>query len=263
MTKEIGREELLSGLTLLGQNVRQPVRKLETFPNQHPGRRYWVTLVTDEFTCLCAATGQPDFATITIRYVPDQRIVESKSLKLYLWSFRDEGHFHEHVTNRILDDLAAATKLHLSVINQVLEIMRREKLVEVKGATSYATESYTFKVTELGQKRGSELIEICRYVGPAPVVLEDYQQMVELQIAARGIRDARVQQTLDEFWRDPVNRMDANLETLDNLQESSTVIKSTLEVSGPQISHLVGESRELVSGARKTVAGRRRSKAKK
>src|SRR5512136_2525274 len=108
MTKEIGREELLSGLTLLGQNVRQPIRKLETFPNKHPGRPYVVTLVCDEFTCLCAATGQPDFATITIRYIPDRLIVESKSLKLYLWSYRDEGAFHEHVTNRILDDLVAA-----------------------------------------------------------------------------------------------------------------------------------------------------------
>ena len=105
MTQEISREEMLSGLTLLGQNVRRPVRQLETFPNQHPGRPYVVTLVCDEFTCLCAATGQPDFATITIHYIPDQRIVESKSLKLYLWSFRDEGHFHEHVTNLILDDL--------------------------------------------------------------------------------------------------------------------------------------------------------------
>src|SRR5512134_2639948 len=97
------REELLKDLTLLGRDRRQPVRKLETFPNQHPGRAYTVTLAAHEFTCLCPATGQPDFATITIRYVPDQRILESKSLKLYLWSFRDEGHFHEHVTNRILD----------------------------------------------------------------------------------------------------------------------------------------------------------------
>src|SRR3972149_4491798 len=108
MSDERAKEEMLNGLTLLGQNVRKPVRKLETFPNRHPGRPYVVTLVCPEFTCLCAATGQPDFATLTIRYVPDQRIVESKSLKLYLWSFRDEGHFHEHVTNLILDDLVAA-----------------------------------------------------------------------------------------------------------------------------------------------------------
>jgi 7-cyano-7-deazaguanine reductase len=102
------QDELLKDLTLLGRDVRKPMRKLETFPNQHPGRPYTVTLESNEFTCVCPATGQPDFATITIRYVPDQRIVESKSLKLYLWSFRDEGHFHEHVTNLILDDLVAA-----------------------------------------------------------------------------------------------------------------------------------------------------------
>ncbi len=96
------------GLTLLGHEVRQPVRKLETFPNRHPGRRYTVKLECPEFTCVCPMTGQPDFATIHIRYIPDQKIVESKSLKLYLWSYRDEGVFHEHVTNLILDDLVAA-----------------------------------------------------------------------------------------------------------------------------------------------------------
>jgi 7-cyano-7-deazaguanine reductase len=96
------------GLTLLGQKVNQPLRQLETFPNRHPGRQYIVTLETNEFTCVCPMTGQPDFATLTIRYVPDQRIVESKSLKLYLWSYRNEGVFHEHVTNLILDDLVAA-----------------------------------------------------------------------------------------------------------------------------------------------------------
>ncbi len=102
------REELTKDLTLLGREVTEPVRKLETFPNQHAGREYWVTLKSDEFTCVCPMTGQPDFATITIRYVPDQRILESKSLKLYLWSFRNEGTFHEHVTNTILDDLVEA-----------------------------------------------------------------------------------------------------------------------------------------------------------
>lgn len=100
--------DLTSGLTLLGREVRQPVRKLETFPNQHPGRRYTVMLVCPEFTCVCPMTGQPDFATITIQYIPDQRIVESKSLKLYLWSYREEGIFHEQVTNQILDDLVEA-----------------------------------------------------------------------------------------------------------------------------------------------------------
>ncbi len=102
------QKKLTEGLTFLGREVRQPVRKLETFPNQHPGRRYMVTLVCPEFTCVCPLTGQPDFATITIRYIPDQRIVESKSLKLYFWSYRNEGTFHEHVTNQILDDLVQA-----------------------------------------------------------------------------------------------------------------------------------------------------------
>ena len=102
------QEKWTAGLTLLGREVKQPVRKLETFPNRHPGRRYWVTLTTDEFTCVCPMTGQPDFAKITIRYIPDQRIVESKSLKLYFWSFRNEGVFHEHVVNMILDDLVEA-----------------------------------------------------------------------------------------------------------------------------------------------------------
>ena len=96
-------------LTLLGAGERTaPSKTLETFPNRHPGRPYLVRLDCPEFTCVCPMTGQPDFATISIRYVPDQRVVESKSLKLYLWSFRNEGAFHEHVTNRILDDLLAA-----------------------------------------------------------------------------------------------------------------------------------------------------------
>lgn len=98
----------LTGLTHLGMGKTRPSKQLETFPNRHPDRDYDVELTTDEFTCVCPATGQPDFARITIRYVPDSKIVESKSLKLYLWSFRNEGVFHEHVTNIILDDLVAA-----------------------------------------------------------------------------------------------------------------------------------------------------------
>jgi 7-cyano-7-deazaguanine reductase len=108
MNKEKAATDLAEDLTLLGREVTEPVRKLETLPNQHPGRRYTVTLECPEFTCICPITGQPDFATITIRYIPDQRIVESKSLKLYLWSYRNEGAFHEHVTNQILDDLVTA-----------------------------------------------------------------------------------------------------------------------------------------------------------
>jgi len=97
----------LSGLTLLGKTT-QPVKKLETFPNHHPDRNYTVTLQTEEFTCVCPMTGQPDYAKLKIQYIPDKKIVESKSLKLYLWSFRNEGVFHEHLTNMILDDLVAA-----------------------------------------------------------------------------------------------------------------------------------------------------------
>lgn len=108
MARETKKNDL-TGLTLLGKTA-QPVKKLETFPNHHPGRRYTVTLETEEFTCVCPMTGQPDFAKIKIQYVPDKKIVESKSLKLYLWSFRNEGVFHEHVTNIILDDLVAVLK---------------------------------------------------------------------------------------------------------------------------------------------------------
>jgi 7-cyano-7-deazaguanine reductase len=87
-----------------------PSKELETFPNPAPGRDYEIRFECPEFTCLCPRTGQPDFATIRIRYVPDRLCVELKSLKLYLWSFRDAGHFHEAVTNRILDDLVDATR---------------------------------------------------------------------------------------------------------------------------------------------------------
>lgn len=97
----------LKGLSSLG-GKSEPARRLETFPNHHSDRDYIVTLTTDEFTCLCPKTGQPDFAAITIEYVPDEKIVESKSLKLYFWSFRNEGVFHEHVANKILDDLVEA-----------------------------------------------------------------------------------------------------------------------------------------------------------
>ncbi|MBI3763245.1 MAG: NADPH-dependent 7-cyano-7-deazaguanine reductase QueF [Chloroflexi bacterium] len=111
LTKTTTKSDLAS-LTLLGQGKTQPSKKLERFPNHHPGRRYVVTLSTDEFTCICPMTGQPDFATITINYIPDRWVVESKSLKLYLWSYRNEGIFQEHVTNVILDDLVALLRPH-------------------------------------------------------------------------------------------------------------------------------------------------------
>lgn len=104
---QMTNEQDLAGLTQLNRNA-EPSKDLETFPNHHPGRDYTVTLKTSEFTCVCPATNQPDFADLTIRYIPDQKVVESKSLKLYLWSYRNEGVFHEHVTNVILDDLVAA-----------------------------------------------------------------------------------------------------------------------------------------------------------
>jgi 7-cyano-7-deazaguanine reductase len=85
-----------------------PSKRIETFPSPHPDRDFHVHMQVPEFTCLCPLTGQPDFATILLDLVPDQRCVELKSLKLYMWSFRNEGAFHEAVTNRILDDIVAA-----------------------------------------------------------------------------------------------------------------------------------------------------------
>src|SRR6476620_11576044 len=85
-----------------------PSKNLETFPNPSPDRDYEIAFDVPEFTCLCPLTGQPDFAHFKIRYVPDQKCVELKSLKLYFWSYRNEGAFHEAVTNRIRDDLVAA-----------------------------------------------------------------------------------------------------------------------------------------------------------
>lgn len=86
----------------------QPSKELQTIPNPRPDRDYEVAMECPEFTCVCPKTGQPDFATIRIRYVPGPRCVELLSLKLYLWSYRGEGAFHEDVVNRIVDDLVAA-----------------------------------------------------------------------------------------------------------------------------------------------------------
>lgn len=85
-----------------------PSKTLETFPNPNPGRDYQIHIEVPEFTCLCPLTGQPDFAVLVLDYIPDERCVELKSLKMYTWSFRNEGAFHEAVTNKILDDLVAA-----------------------------------------------------------------------------------------------------------------------------------------------------------
>jgi len=86
-----------------------PGTELETFPNPREGRDYTIRMVIPEFTCLCPKTGQPDFATLILEYVPDRSCVELKSLKLFVWSFRSVGAFHEDVTHRVLDRLVAAT----------------------------------------------------------------------------------------------------------------------------------------------------------
>ena len=88
----------------------KPSQSLDTFPNPQPGRDYTIRMRIPEFTCLCPKTGQPDFATLHLEYVPERLCVELKSLKLYMWSYRDQGAFHEAVTNRILDDLSRATR---------------------------------------------------------------------------------------------------------------------------------------------------------
>ena len=95
---------------MLAPMSTQPSKEIATFPNPAPERDYEVRFECPEFTCVCPLTGQPDFATFRIIYVPDRLCVELKSLKLYVWSFRDQGAFHEAVTNRILEDLVKATQ---------------------------------------------------------------------------------------------------------------------------------------------------------
>ena len=89
---------------------KTPSSMLETFKNQYPGREYEIDITCPEFTCVCPKTGQPDFGTINIKYVPDKLCIELKSLKLYMFSYRNVGTFHEHVTNKILDDIVEACK---------------------------------------------------------------------------------------------------------------------------------------------------------
>jgi 7-cyano-7-deazaguanine reductase len=100
----------------------QPSKQLETFRNPKPGRDYTIRMRIPEFSCLCPKTGQPDFATLYLEYVPDRICVELKSLKLYVWSFRDEGHFHEDVTNRMLDDLVRATQPRFMRLTAVFNV---------------------------------------------------------------------------------------------------------------------------------------------
>lgn len=100
----------------------QPSKTLETFPNPAPARDYAIRMRLPEFTCLCPKTGQPDFATLYLEYVADQACVELKALKMYLWSFRNEGAFHEAVTNQILDELVAATQPRFMRLTAVFNV---------------------------------------------------------------------------------------------------------------------------------------------
>jgi len=113
-----------SGLTLLKRSAQaypdSPDKaKLEAFENAYPKRDYWVHFDCPEFTCLCPITGQPDFAHITIRYIPNKLCLESKAMKLYLFSFRNHGTFHEEVVNRILDDVVKAIKPRQAIVEGV------------------------------------------------------------------------------------------------------------------------------------------------
>ena len=100
----------------------QASKALETFDNERPERDYTIHIESPEFTCLCPKTGQPDFATIKLDYVPDQKCVELKSFKLYIWSYRDQGAFHEVVTNQILDDLVAITNPRFMRITGIFNV---------------------------------------------------------------------------------------------------------------------------------------------
>ena len=115
-------ETKLTGLSLLKKGeMRYPTSpdeaKLETFTNANQQRNYWITFQTSEFTSLCPITGQPDFATITIEYIPAELCVESKSLKLYLFSFRQTGTFYEEIVNRIYSDLETQLKPKRLIVN--------------------------------------------------------------------------------------------------------------------------------------------------
>lgn len=104
------KKVIRQSLTHLGRGVIKPTRKLEAFPNLYPKRNTVITFNCDEFTCLCPITGQPDFATLEISYIPNKLVLESKSLKLYLWTYRDVGIFHENVCNELLDALSKFLK---------------------------------------------------------------------------------------------------------------------------------------------------------
>ena len=109
VTRAPSKKDLTSLKSLGSKGKTAPSSALETFPNPNANRDYGIHMEIPEFTCLCPKTGQPDFATLYLDYIPDRLCVELKSLKLYIWSFRNEGKFHEAVTNEILDHLVSAT----------------------------------------------------------------------------------------------------------------------------------------------------------
>lgn len=144
----------LENLSILG-NETKPSKNLEAFPNRTPERFYLVTLDTSEFTCLCPKTGQPDFATIRVQYVPDQKVVESKSFKFYLWSYRNEGAFHEHVINQILDDLARVLDPHWIRVSGVFNIRGGIGItVEAEQTKTTAARAQWLKQAGLSQAEG-------------------------------------------------------------------------------------------------------------
>ncbi len=100
-----GSRKTAANLTELGKGATKPKRHLEAFPNSYPDRDTAITFECTEFTCLCPITGQPDFGTLEISYIPHELVLESKSLKLYLWTYRDVGIFHENVVNELMDAL--------------------------------------------------------------------------------------------------------------------------------------------------------------
>jgi len=103
-------------------NSSSPSKELETFPNPNLEREYSIKITLPEFTCLCPKTGQPDFAKLFLEYIPNKECVELKSLKMYIWSFRDQGAFHEAVTNQILDDLVNATDPNYMKLKAVFNV---------------------------------------------------------------------------------------------------------------------------------------------
>lgn len=145
----------LESLSILGRPT-QPSKKLEAFPNRAPGRYYLVTLETDEFTCLCPMTGQPDFASIRVEYVPDQKVIESKSFKLYLWSYRNEGAFHEHVVNQILDDLVKALDPHWIKVTGVFNV-RGGIGITVESEQTKTPEARSQWIKQAGQAQGEQI----------------------------------------------------------------------------------------------------------